>query len=124
MVPIRIDFKSALPIYEQLKEHFRMQIIAGVLEPGAQLPAIRQLAVELNINPNTVAKVYRELEQEGILENRQGKGCFVSGQSQERFQHGREQWMREEIRKLLGTAKDLGFSTEEVVKLLLEVAHE
>ena len=69
---------SAVPIYVQLMEQVKHSIETGALRPGEQLPGIRPLAEELVINPNTVAKVYRELEHEGVIELRHGAGAFVS----------------------------------------------
>jgi GntR family transcriptional regulator len=70
---------SGVPIYLQLMEQVKHAIETGALRPGEQLPGIRPLAVELVINPNTVAKAYRELEHEGVIELRHGAGAFVSG---------------------------------------------
>ena len=69
---------SGVPIYLQLMEQVKHGIETGALRPGEQLPGIRPLAEELVINPNTVAKAYRELEHEGVIELRQGAGAFVS----------------------------------------------
>ena len=71
---------SGAPIYVQLMEQVKHAIETGALRPGEQLPGIRPLAEELVINPNTVAKAYRELEHEGVIELRHGAGAFVSGQ--------------------------------------------
>src|SRR5262245_6792114 len=70
---------SGVPIYLQLMEQVKHSIETGALRPGEQLPGIRPLAEQLVINPNTVAKAYRELEHEGVIELRQGAGAFVSG---------------------------------------------
>src|SRR5438874_3457848 len=70
---------SGVPIYLQLMEQVKHGIETGALRPGEQLPGIRPLAEELVVNPNTVAKAYRELEHEGVIELRQGAGAFVSG---------------------------------------------
>jgi GntR family transcriptional regulator len=70
---------SGVPIYLQLMEQVKHSIETGALRPGEQLPGMRPLAEELVINPNTVAKAYRELEHEGVIELRQGAGAFVSG---------------------------------------------
>lgn len=69
---------SGVPIYLQLMEQVKHAVETGALRPGEQLPAIRSLAEELVINPNTVAKAYRELEHDGVIELRQGAGAFVS----------------------------------------------
>src|SRR3954447_21289733 len=76
---LRVNPSSGVPIYLQLMEQVKHGIETGALRPGEQLPGIRPLAEELVINPNTVAKAYRELEHEGVIELRQGAGAFVSG---------------------------------------------
>jgi GntR family transcriptional regulator len=76
---LRPNPSSGVPIYLQLMEQVKHAIETGALRPGDQLPGIRPLAEELVINPNTVAKVYRELEHEGVIELRHGAGAFVSG---------------------------------------------
>jgi GntR family transcriptional regulator len=75
---LRPNPSSGVPIYLQLMEQVKHQIETGALRPGEQLPGIRPLAEELVINPNTVAKAYRELEHEGVIELRHGAGAFVS----------------------------------------------
>ena len=75
----RPNAASGVPIYLQLMEQVKHSIEMGALRPGEQLPGIRPLAEELVINPNTVAKAYRELEHEGVIELRHGAGAFVSG---------------------------------------------
>lgn len=80
----RPNASSGVPIYVQLMEQIKHAIEIGALRPGEQLPAIRGLAEELVINVNTVAKTYRELEHEGVIELRQGSGAFVSQKSRAR----------------------------------------
>ena len=75
---------SGVPIYLQLMEQVKHGIESGALRPGEQLPGIRPLAEELVINPNTVAKAYRELEHEGVIELRHGAGAFVSANAREK----------------------------------------
>ena len=75
---LRTNPSSGVPIYLQLMEQVKHNIETGALRPGEQLPGIRPLAEELVINPNTVAKAYRELEHEGVIEIRHGAGAFVS----------------------------------------------
>src|SRR5262245_61973408 len=78
---LRPNPSLGVPIYLQLMEQIKHAIETGALAPGDQLPGIRPLAEELVINPNTVAKAYRELEHEGVIELRHGAGAFVSGQA-------------------------------------------
>ena len=80
----RPNAASGVPIYLQLMEQVKHAIETGALRPGDQLPGIRPLAEELVINPNTVAKAYRELEHEGVIELRHGAGAFVTGGAREK----------------------------------------
>jgi len=81
---LRPNPSSGVPIYLQLMEQVKHGIETGALRPGDQLPAIRPLAEELVVNPNTVAKAYRELEHEGVIELRHGAGAFVAGTARAR----------------------------------------
>jgi len=74
---ISIDSRSRMPLYEQLMENIKLQIIKGVMKSDEQLPSVRQLAQELTINPNTIQKAYRELEREGFTYSIPGRGSFV-----------------------------------------------
>ena len=72
-----VDPHSGVPIYLQLIEQIKRSVALGVLSPGEQLPTVKQLALNLTINPNTVARVYRELERDGVIETSPGRGSFV-----------------------------------------------
>ena len=74
---IHLDYRDARPIYSQITDGFRQQILAGVLQEGDKLPSVRELASSLTINPNTIQRAYRELEAEGWIATVPGKGCFV-----------------------------------------------
>ena len=76
---VHLDYRDARPIYMQIMDRFRDQISAGVLEPGEKLPSVRELAVQLSINPNTIQRSYKMLEAEGWIATVPGKGCFVCG---------------------------------------------
>ena len=76
---IHLDYRDARPIYVQIMDRFREQISAGVLVSGEKLPSVRELAVQLSINPNTIQRSYRQLEAEGWIATVPGKGCFVCG---------------------------------------------
>ncbi len=79
IMQLRADPSDPLPLYAQLMAQLRRGIAAGEFPPGAQLPTVRHLAVELAINPNTVGRAYSELEREGLIATRQGRGTFVVG---------------------------------------------
>lgn len=76
---LHLDYRDTRPIYAQIVDGFRQQITAGVLMAGEKLPSVRELAVQLSINPNTIQRSYRQLEAEGWIATVPGKGCFVSG---------------------------------------------
>ena len=76
---VHLDYRDARPIYIQLVDGFRSQILSGVLQPEEKLPSVRELAMELSINPNTIQRSYRALELEGWIATVPGKGCFVCG---------------------------------------------
>ena len=76
---VHLDYRDVRPIYSQIADGFRTQITAGILRSGDKLPSVRELAVELSINPNTIQRAYRQLEAEGWIATVPGKGCFVCG---------------------------------------------
>ena len=76
---IQLNYRDARPIYLQIVENYKLQIRSGILENGEKLPSVRELATQLAINPNTIARAYRELEMGGWIASVPGKGCFVCG---------------------------------------------
>jgi GntR family transcriptional regulator len=78
---LKIDPKASLPIYVQIIDQVKLQVASGRLRTGDRIPTVRELASGLSINPNTVAKAYRDLEREGVLEGRPGQGSFISSRS-------------------------------------------
>ena len=113
---IRIEIKSGVPFYRQIIEQIKFGIARGDLAPGDRLPTVRQLAVDLAINPNTVVRGYRELEFEGAIETQQGSGTFV-GQRRPQIDKIEKQRMLDQIlTELLARASSFGFSLEEVLE--------
>ena len=113
-----IEGASRLPIYQQLVQQVREAMARGDLRPDQQLPSVRQLSRDLVINPNTVARAYTELEREGLVNNRPGRGVFVAGTKTELKKDVRRQRLIEILDKLLTEAVHLGFSEEEVLRLV------
>ncbi len=111
----RIDTKSGVPFYRQIIEQVKFAIARGVLGPGDQLPTVRQLSVDLSINPNTVIRAYREMEIEGILETHQGSGTFVGENPPQVDQVERRRMLDQIITELLARASSYGLSLEEVL---------
>ncbi len=108
-----------MPLYAQLTRAIQFAIATGKLRVGEQLPTVRQLAVELRVNANTVAKVYAELERSGVLETRRGVGTFVSARhfaSSHREKH--EQHLTELVDRFLEEAAAMGFSSDDLLDQL------
>jgi GntR family transcriptional regulator len=119
MPTFSVDSSSATPIYAQLDRSIRAAIATRKLEPGAQLPTVRQLAVDLAVNANTVARVYAQLERDGILETRRGVGTFVrESPSPEVARAHRERELRVLIHRFVGDAALLGFTLPELISQL------
>src|SRR5919106_3817135 len=114
-----IDTEDPTPIYAQLDRAIRFAIATERLRVGEQLPTVRQLAVDLRINANTVAKVYAELERGGIVETRRGVGTFVRARHFEAARRSdRERELRALSDRFLNEAAALGFSPQEVLEYL------
>jgi GntR family transcriptional regulator len=111
-----IDPKSGVPLYRQIIEQVKFAIARERLAPGDQLPTVRQLSVDLSINPNTVIRAYRELEIEGVLETHQGSGTFVGNHKPEIDRLERQRMLDQILTELLARASTYGFTFEEVVE--------
>lgn len=112
-----MEYNSSLPIYLQAANSIKQDIVTGKLSPGARLPSVRDLAVEYTINPNTVSRVYKELEMEGVCFTRRGMGTFVT-EDQERVQQLKEEMAGTLIREFLEGMEQLGFSRAQAIGLL------
>jgi len=113
-----IDTKSGIPIYRQILEQIKFAIAGGGLVTGEQLPTVRQLAVDLAINPNTVIRAYRELEIEGLLESQQGSGTFVSKKKPAIDNLEKQRMLNQIIMEMLARASSYGFSLKELIEAL------
>ena len=111
---ISIDQKSGVPLYRQIIESVKFGIARGDLAPGDQLPTVRQLAVDLQVNPNTVIRAYREMEIEGVLDTQQGSGTFVSDHRPEVDALERRRMLDQILTELLARAFGYGFTLDEV----------
>ena len=116
---ISIDSKDPTPLYAQLERGIRLGIATGKIEPGQQLPTVRQLAVDLRVNANTVARVYLALEREGVLTTKRGVGTFVAeGVPEKTHAPHRERRLRQAIDRFLTEATSLGYKPREIVRVL------
>jgi GntR family transcriptional regulator len=111
---LSIDTKSGVPFYRQIIEQVKFAIARGSLAAGDQLPTVRQLAVEVSINPNTVMRAYRELEIEGVLATQQGSGTFVSSKRPDIDGLERRRMLDQILTDLLARASSYGFSLEDI----------
>jgi len=120
---LKLDFRSGLPIYAQIVEQIRHMLAAGELNPGDQLPTVRQLATDLRVNFNTIARAYRLLDEAGLISTQQGRGTYIwETPTPETTQKLRRQELEELTRHYLSEAASLGFSIEEVQRDFEEVA--
>ena len=116
---VMIDSADPTPIYAQLERGFRAAVATNRLRPGDQLPTVRQLAVDLQINANTVARVYAELERAGVIETKRGVGSFITATPAKAHPpRERERRLRIFVTRVLADAEAVGFSTDEVIEAL------
>jgi len=114
-MPIQIDFRSGIPIYIQIMDQIRQMVATGILKPGDQLPTVRQLAIDLQVNWNTVARAYRLLDEAGLISTQQGRGTFIwEVPSEEATRLLHQQTLEGLTRRYLAEAARLGVSTEEI----------
>lgn len=109
-----IDYKSGLPIYEQVYNGILQLASLGVLQPGAQLPSVRSVAAEAGVNPNTVQKAYAMLERDGIIVSVPGRGSFLA--EQEELVDVRRKAALDELRAAVAAAVQIGVAKEEILK--------
>jgi len=116
-----LNLHSGVPVYRQLMDQVRAAMASGTLASGDQLPTVRQLAVDLEINPNTVMRAYRELELGGLLETHQGTGTFISEKKVEKKSAERERQLNQMVEEFAARAGAAGFKVEEVIERLTEM---
>lgn len=121
---ITLDLKSGVPVYRQIIDQILAAIAAGVLEGGDQLPTVRQLAVDLSVNPNTVVRAYRELEIRGILTTQQGTGTFITPNRVLPDEAERQRQLNQIVGDLMARAGSAGFSGQEILVRLQEFLQE
>ncbi|MFO7626869.1 MAG: GntR family transcriptional regulator [Candidatus Fermentibacteraceae bacterium] len=115
----RVDPDSPVPVYEQLKRQIRLGIVSGAYPPDHRMASIRELATELTVNPNTIAKVYGQLETEGFLVSRAGSGFYVRA-GQERVLETRHELLAELAAEFVARSVELGLTPNEIQAALIE----
>jgi GntR family transcriptional regulator len=119
---VQIDPRDATPIYAQLERGLRAAIATARLQPGDQLPTVRQLAVDLRVNANTVARVYAELERAGVIETRRGVGSFVTATPSEAHPpRERDRRLRAFATRVLADADAAGFTLRDLLSALEDI---
>jgi GntR family transcriptional regulator len=118
---LKLDLHSGVPVYRQIIDQVRGGMAAGTLAAGDQLPTVRQLAVDLEINPNTVMRAYRELELGGMLETHQGTGTFISEKKINRNEAEHDRQLAQLAAEFAARAGAAGFTVEEVLEQLREL---
>jgi len=111
---IKIDPKSALPVYEQVKRAIKLAILSGRLDEGDQLTSIRELSLKLQVNPNTIIKVYYQLEVEGFVSSRPGAGYYVK-LDRKKIQKEKRDIFQGITGEYVSKAMDLGYSFDEII---------
>jgi GntR family transcriptional regulator len=115
---IQIQAQGGVPIYLQVMQQIKYLVASGRLQPGDELPSIRTLAEQLIVNPNTIARAYRELETAGVVEKRRTAGTFVAEAGSPLARKERLRLLRQRIDQLLVEAFQMGFALDEVLKLV------
>ena len=114
---LNVDPASSVPIFEQIVLQVKYAVARGAFRPGDRLPSVRQLAVDALVNPNTVAKAYRELERENIVRTRRGLGIFVADGAHEACRRDGRETVDERLRDIVSEADQAGMTREEVERL-------
>jgi GntR family transcriptional regulator len=118
---IGVDFESGVPIYMQLVDRIKQMVVSGQLQPGQQLPTMRQLAADLRINLNTVGRAYAILDQDGVISTQQGRGTYVASRlSEEQIQRMRLDKLRSMIGPVIEEALVLGYGPQEIEDIVDE----
>ncbi len=117
---ISIDVKSGVPFYRQIIDQVKSAIATGAIAKGDRLPTVRQLAVDLSINPNTVSRAYTELELTGLVETHMGSGTFVGNKKVELDEVERRRLLDEICQELLARASSHGFTIDDILENLTQ----
>lgn len=120
----RLDMKSGVPVYRQLMDQVLVAVASGTLGTGDQLPTVRQLAVDLSINPNTVVRAYKELEIRGMLTTQQGTGTFITAKKVKQDEAQRQRRLTQMVGEFVARVSADGYTVAEIVARLQELGSE
>ncbi len=118
---IQLDFRSTQPIYEQIISQYKFLTLQAFLKPGDSIPSVRKLAMELGVTPGTVAKAYREMEKQGLIETLRGRGTFIAGVPDKARDEGVIRKVKEELREQCLELIYQGMEKEEIVRMIEEI---
>ena len=118
LIYLKIDHNAGVPISAQMLEQIKYQVISGALEPGTKIPSVRALAAELKLNPTTVARVYQQLETEGVFQTQRGRGTFIAARRTAYTSEEQRRRLAPLIRALVVEAGQLGLDYGELVELI------
>lgn len=120
----RLDSESGVPFYQQIERQFKQMLAVGGLQPGDRLPTVRDLASQLVVNPNTVARAYLDLEREGVVETRRGQGTFACAPSSRLADEERRRIITNLLERVLAEAFNLNVSAAEVCDILEQLSNQ
>jgi GntR family transcriptional regulator len=120
----RLDLKSGVPVYRQLIDQVLIAVASGTLGPGDQVPTVRQLAVDLSINPNTVVRAYKELEIRGMLTTQQGTGTFITNKKVKQDEVQRQRRLTQMVDEFVARVSADGYTVEEIIARLEDLRNE
>jgi GntR family transcriptional regulator len=121
---IKIDPRSSKPIFQQIVENIKENILKGILLPGDKMPSVRDLSVAIQINPNTVARAYKELEQQKIIEILQGRGTFVAQTILPQTSEDKIQFVKSNLKKIIIETKFMGVNKSDFMRIVDEIYNE
>lgn len=121
---IQIDSRNSRPIYEQIVDAIKENILKGILRPGDKLPSVREMSSMITANPNTVSRAYMELERQGVTETLRGRGTYVSSNYKVKMGEESMEKLKEDIKKIIVEAHYMGIKKEDMMKIVGELYEE
>ncbi|PJI08252.1 MULTISPECIES: GntR family transcriptional regulator [Clostridium] len=115
---INIDNKSSIPIYQQIVDEIKEQVIKGILQGGDKLPSVREMASIITANPNTISRAYSELERQNVIETIRGRGTYVTVDYKPVMEKERLESLKGNIKKIIVEAKYMGISKKKILKIV------
>lgn len=121
---VRLDYKSNVPMYEQIIEQTKLNVMKNLLKPGDAIPSVRKLALELKITPGTVAKAYQELERQGVIETIRGKGTFIADSIPNKENEEKMLMVKKQLKTCITELSMMGYDKERIKVLVGSIYEE